>query len=92
MKKLIVAIALALPMAIGAATADAGTSKRSSDCAKAKKRGKACVMSFVGDELEGSRKVPNGDRFTGRKEVKFGSLLKPRLHWHDHIVSSVNRL
>jgi hypothetical protein len=93
MKKLIVAIviAVAAPMFL-AASADAG-SRHKSDCARAKKAGKACVIDFgKGDHLEGSRISPDGDRFTGKRAVQFGNLLRLRVHWHDQIVKAADNI
>jgi len=102
------ALALALVGSSGVATADnakgkakkstslkksAALKKNSADCAKARKRGKACKIEFkTGDTLEGGVASGTGDNIVAPGVVTHSSLIRLRLSFRDRIIRTGENL
>jgi hypothetical protein len=99
MKKLLVALAIALPIAFSGAelahasgSANRGAiSKKESKCQKAARQGKPCQISFgVGDDVEGGTVSPDGDDVYSQIDALFGGLIKVRYDFADKIVAAAD--
>lgn len=96
MKNLLIAIAIALPIAWSAPAALASPTSiataKESDCERAKRQGKTCQITFgTGDDVEGGAVTPDGDDLYGVTEAFFGGLIRLRLDFHREIVAAVDR-
>jgi hypothetical protein len=91
MKNLLIAVAVALPLTFAASPSHAGNSHKS-DCARAKKKGKACKIEFKGDDIGGKRRSGDGDRISTRAPTQFGSLIKLRYHFHDMVIKAADNI
>ncbi len=96
MKKMIIAIAIALPLAFaGIASASPGQSLSpgDSDCARAKRLGKVCQISFgTGDDVEGSVAGPDGEDVLAFTDALFGGLIRLRTDFRTEIIASLEDL
>lgn len=96
MKKMIIAIAIALPLAfsgIAAASPGGSLSPKESDCARAKRLGKVCQISFgTGDDVEGKIAGPNGDDVLAFTDALFGGLIRLRTDFRAEIIASLDDL
>ena len=100
MKRIFLATALAFSCLIG--TAAAGVSSTSttaalpaqadSDCAKARKAGRACQLVFDGDTVDGQRVGGDGDMIVADNGVDFGNLIRVRTSFRDMIIKSAQDL
>jgi len=99
MKKLIIAIAIAFPLAFGSvqtavASKPATTSfkkNKQSECAKARKQGKTCRLTFdTGDDIEGGNPSPGGEDVYAMMNAVFGNLITLRWDFIDQIVASAD--
>lgn len=92
MKKLLIALAIALPIALSAPAASAAP-KNESDCERAKRQGKACQITFgAGDDVEGGVVTPDGDDVYGVMDAFFGNLIRLRLDFRTEIIAAADRL
>ncbi len=97
-----IAIALSLSLAglAGVASAAPKATKAKSlkpvghdDCAKARKKGKPCKITFqVGDDLEGGVATGSGEQVTARGEVVHSSLIRVRTSFRDLIIRTAENL
>lgn len=63
--------------------------KKDSDCALARKRGKACKIEFEkGDTLEGGVATGTGENIVAPGVVKHSSLIRLRTSFRDRIIRS----
>ncbi|WP_428264394.1 hypothetical protein [Haliangium sp.] len=97
MKQLLLACALTLGIAPGAALAQSsGTSLATtgdSDCAKAKQAGRACQITFqTGDEIGGTRATAGQDQIVGRSTLSFTNLIRVRESFRHEIIKSAEDL
>ncbi|HUH00685.1 MAG TPA: hypothetical protein VML75_01745 [Kofleriaceae bacterium] len=91
MKKLLIAIAIALPIAMSSPVASAAPNKES-DCERAKRQGKTCQITFgSGDDVEGGVATPDGDDVYGVMDAFFGNLIRLRLDFRKEIIAAVDR-
>jgi hypothetical protein len=104
MKRLVLALALALPLTFAATTASADKgaheptpTERSAahvgdnSCATAKKAGRDCVIDFEdGDNVDGSRYSGDGDSVVADSPSKHPSLIKLRMNFVDKILMTAN--
>ena len=97
MKKLVLAAALALPLALASGAAAAPETSaptlNKSKCQKARDRGEACEMIFdKGDTLEGDAPNPDGEEILVPKNSFFGKLIRLRWDFHAEILASAEDL
>jgi|GEM_PF-5129607 len=91
MKKILIALAIAAPLAF-ASVADAGspTAKRANKCAKAKAAGKACTLEFKIQNVKGNRASGDGDSIFARLQAQFGNLIHFRTQFNDKVVRAAD--
>ena len=98
MKRILLATALVLSCSIATATAGTATgqswlpNKSDSDCAKARKAGRACQLVFDGDTVDGDRVSGDGDLVSVADTARFGNLIEIRSSFRDLIVKSADDL
>ena len=101
MKKILLAITLALPLlASSTAFADQpGHGRRRiekedrEDCARAKAAGKACYMDFgKGDDVGGDKPIATGDDIETIMGAMFGNLIRYRVDFRPEIIRTADRL
>ena len=97
MKRLLLALVLAVPLAFSASVASASgssttkLSKKESACAIAKKQGKPCKITFgEGDDIEGGTVSPDGDDVISRMQALFGGLIELRVDFRDKIIAAAD--
>ena len=99
MKRIFLATALAFSCFIGTASAGVSNStdtalpaKADSDCAKARKAGRACQLVFDGDTVDGDRVAGDGDMLAANNGAGFNSLIRLRTSFRDLIIKSAQDL
>ncbi len=97
MKKMIIALAVAAPLAfasVGSAAPAAKTTKiktkKASACAKAKAKGKACNIEFKTHDVKGDRPGATGSSIMAKLEARFGGLIKFRKHFDDKVLKAAD--
>lgn len=102
MKRILFATALAFSCFLGTAAADVTPSKATStsvastsgdsDCAKARKAGRACQLVFDGDTVDGQRVGGDGDMLVVNGDAGFDSLIRVRTSFRDMIIKAAQDL
>jgi hypothetical protein len=83
MRKLVMLLALGLPLAASAADpAPAGGNQPKTEYAK------KTVINFEDDTIEGDLKRPDGEYVEARKRVDHSNLIKLRENWHEKVMQS----
>lgn len=94
--KLLPALALSLLAAAPAAASPdpaPGAPRAADDCARARKAGRPCVLTFDrGDTVEGRIVGPEGDDVQGGPATPFGTLIRYRANFVPEILRSVDAL
>jgi hypothetical protein len=66
---------------------------RDDDCAQARKRGKACKITFEeGDDVEGGVATGSGEQVVGREEVTHSNLIRLRRSFRDLIIRTAEQI
>ena len=78
--------------AAGPSTSSDAASMAQSDCARAHKLGKTCVLSFEGDNLNGKVVSPDGTDIAGKTNVQFTSLIRLRYDFRAEIIQAAEDL
>ncbi len=84
MRRLLMLLALGLPLA--ASAADPAPAKDGGD-AKVEYQ-KKTVINFEEDTIEGDLKRPDGEYVEARKKVDHSNLIKLRENWHEKVMQS----
>jgi hypothetical protein len=93
MKQMIAALVFVAAAATTAtAQNDSAQASADQDCSRARKAGKACTLTFEGDDVAGGVIKPDGDHGSGREISKFGSLIRLRWDFRAAIIRSVEDL
>lgn len=86
-------LALAATSAVAQPGAGAGTDLKAQDCARARKAGKACVLTFdQGDTIEGGVDKGDGEDYAARDLVTFSSLIRIRADFIAEIIRAAEDL
>ncbi len=83
MRKLLMLLALGLPLA--ASAADPAPAAGSKDKVEYQKK---TVINFEDDTIEGDLKRPDGEYVEARKRVDHSNLIKLRENWHEKVMQS----
>jgi hypothetical protein len=92
MKQMIAALVFVAAAATTATAQDSAQVAADQDCSRARKAGKACTLSFEGDDVEGGVIKPDGDHGSGREITKFANLIRLRWDFRAQIIRSVEDL
>ena len=99
----VIAAGLALSLGLGgSALADDKTpakpakslkTEKNDDCAQARKRGKACKITFqVGDDVEGGVATGSGEQVMGLEQVTHSNLIRLRWSFRDLIIRTAEQI
>lgn len=104
MTRILLATALAFTCFLGTASADVtptdatattatpASTAGDSDCAKARKAGRACQLVFDGDTVDGQRVGGDGDMVAVNGSAGFSNLIRVRTSFRDMIIKSAQDL
>ena len=71
---------------------DHATNLADQDCARARKLGKQCVLSFGEEDIEGGISKPDGSDFMARDIASFASLIRLRKDFRAEIIRAAEDL
>jgi len=87
---LLVAAASATAAAQPKSTPSDGSSLAAQDCARARKAGKQCVLTFGTEEVNGRLVGPDGSQIDAAGIMTFGSLIRLRTDFRAEIISAAD--